>query len=197
MIFSKFDSTDVVAGRTSRVTSGLWPDGVTFWSASLFEDNFFELTQSRMAPVQGKFAGLAIPMDMRSNVCLVQNREEKDKMYKGIEDKQLEDMFQIRWKVICERKHTKKQESKTKDDNVDVDGLRNRKIKKSLPTTSELKNSDEEISAKFNSDPLSWCGFAVSSHVKVSQNIFKKSLIYIAQIADINRRIMILTKAEK
>ena len=50
MIFSTFDSTDIVAGRTSRVASGLWPNGVTFWSASYFIDNFFELTQSSITP---------------------------------------------------------------------------------------------------------------------------------------------------
>lgn len=50
MIFKQFDETDIVSGRTSRVTSGIWPDGVTFWSQSLFEDNFYELTQSSATP---------------------------------------------------------------------------------------------------------------------------------------------------
>lgn len=50
MIFNQFDPTDIVAGRTSRVTSGFWPDGVTFASSSNFVDNFYELTQSSVTP---------------------------------------------------------------------------------------------------------------------------------------------------
>ena len=50
MIFNTFDPTDIVAGRTSRVASGFWPDGTTFWSASYFEDNYYELTQSALTP---------------------------------------------------------------------------------------------------------------------------------------------------
>ena len=50
MIFNQFDDTDIVAGRTSRVASGFWPNGTTFWSSSLFTDNYFELTQSSLTP---------------------------------------------------------------------------------------------------------------------------------------------------
>lgn len=50
MIFNQFDPTDIVAGRTSRVASGLFPDGNTFTSQSAFLDNFFELTQSAATP---------------------------------------------------------------------------------------------------------------------------------------------------
>jgi len=50
MIFNQFDDTDVVAGRTSRVASGFWPDAVTFLSQSLLSDNYFELTQSFLTP---------------------------------------------------------------------------------------------------------------------------------------------------
>ena len=50
MIFNVFDPTDIVAGRTSRVASGFWPDGETFWSSSQFIDNFFDLTQSSITP---------------------------------------------------------------------------------------------------------------------------------------------------
>ena len=50
MIFNQFDNTDIVAGMTSRVASGFWPNGVTFWSASLFQDNYWELTQSVLTP---------------------------------------------------------------------------------------------------------------------------------------------------
>jgi hypothetical protein len=50
MIFNLFDPTDIVAGRTAAVASGFWPNGETYWSASLFTDNFFELTQSAATP---------------------------------------------------------------------------------------------------------------------------------------------------
>jgi hypothetical protein len=50
MIFQTFDPTDIVAGRTNKVASGFWPDSSTNWSASLFEDNFFDLTQSAATP---------------------------------------------------------------------------------------------------------------------------------------------------
>lgn len=50
MIFNQFDDTDIVAGRTSRVASGFWPNGVTFWSSSLLQDNYWELTQSALTP---------------------------------------------------------------------------------------------------------------------------------------------------
>jgi hypothetical protein len=46
MIFSQFQDTDIVAGRTTRVASGFWPDGYTDWSSSYLEDNFYSLTQS-------------------------------------------------------------------------------------------------------------------------------------------------------
>jgi hypothetical protein len=50
MIFNTFDDSDIVAGRTSRVASGFWPNGVTFWSSSLLVDNYWELTQSALTP---------------------------------------------------------------------------------------------------------------------------------------------------
>jgi len=50
MIFNQFQDTDIVAGRTSRVASGFWPNGVTFWSSSLLQDNYWELTQSALTP---------------------------------------------------------------------------------------------------------------------------------------------------
>jgi len=46
MIFKTFDETDIVAGRTTHVASGFWPDGETYWSASNFQDNFYSLTSS-------------------------------------------------------------------------------------------------------------------------------------------------------
>lgn len=50
MIFNKFESTDIVAGRTTTVASGLWPDSTTVWSASLLESGFYDLTQSAATP---------------------------------------------------------------------------------------------------------------------------------------------------
>ena len=50
MIFNQFDPTDIVAGRTSTVTSGIWPEGVTFLTQSYFIDDFFSLTQSAATP---------------------------------------------------------------------------------------------------------------------------------------------------
>lgn len=44
MIFQKFDETDIVAGRTTRVASGFWPDGYAIFSQSLFLDDFMDLT---------------------------------------------------------------------------------------------------------------------------------------------------------
>jgi hypothetical protein len=47
MIFKTFDpNQDVVSGRTTRVASGFWPNGLTNWSQSLFVDDFFSLTSS-------------------------------------------------------------------------------------------------------------------------------------------------------
>ncbi len=50
MIFNVFDQTDIVAGRTTKVASGFWPGGSTFWSQSLFVDDFWALTQSAATP---------------------------------------------------------------------------------------------------------------------------------------------------
>lgn len=44
MIFKKFEETDIVAGRITRVASGFWPDGLTSYSQSLFFNNFLSLT---------------------------------------------------------------------------------------------------------------------------------------------------------
>lgn len=47
MIFNTFDpNKDIVAGRTTRVASGYWPNGLTNWSQSFFEDDFWDLTGS-------------------------------------------------------------------------------------------------------------------------------------------------------
>jgi hypothetical protein len=46
MIFKLFTPEDIVAGRTTRVASGFWPEAVTNWSASFFTDNYWSLTSS-------------------------------------------------------------------------------------------------------------------------------------------------------
>jgi hypothetical protein len=50
MIFNTFQPEDIVSGRTTRVASGFWPNGVTNWSQSLFQDDFWSLTQSAATP---------------------------------------------------------------------------------------------------------------------------------------------------
>lgn len=50
MIFNTFDDTDIVSGRITRVASGFWPGGVTNWSQSLFQDDFWDLTGSSVTP---------------------------------------------------------------------------------------------------------------------------------------------------
>lgn len=47
MIFNEFDpDKDIVAGRTTRIASGFWPNGSTTQSQSLFADDFWSLTGS-------------------------------------------------------------------------------------------------------------------------------------------------------
>lgn len=54
MIFNTFDpNQDVVAGRTTRVASGYWPQGLTNWSQSFFVDDFWSLTGSVGTPSFG------------------------------------------------------------------------------------------------------------------------------------------------
>jgi len=51
MIFNQLNAnTDIVAGRTNRIDSGFWPDGITFISQSGLTDNFYALTQSSVTP---------------------------------------------------------------------------------------------------------------------------------------------------
>jgi len=50
MIFNQFQPEDIVAGRTTRVASGFWPEGQTNWSQSLFVDDFWDLTGSSATP---------------------------------------------------------------------------------------------------------------------------------------------------
>lgn len=53
MIFKGFNEEDVVAGRTTRVASGFWPDGLTEWSQQDFVDDFWSLTGSVGNPSVG------------------------------------------------------------------------------------------------------------------------------------------------
>jgi hypothetical protein len=53
MIFKKLEDTDIVAGRTTRVASGFWPDGFTNASQSYFIDDFWSLTGSVGNPSYG------------------------------------------------------------------------------------------------------------------------------------------------
>jgi len=50
MIFNQFEDADIVASKTSRIASGFWPNGETFWSQSALLDNFYDLTQSAVTP---------------------------------------------------------------------------------------------------------------------------------------------------
>lgn len=54
MIFNTFDpNRDVVAGRTTRVASGFWPNGATQWSQNNLFDDFWSLTGSVGTPSYG------------------------------------------------------------------------------------------------------------------------------------------------
>ena len=54
MIFKKFNpDQDIVAGRTTRVASGFWPDGLTTISQSNLRDDFWSLTGSNNNPSYG------------------------------------------------------------------------------------------------------------------------------------------------
>jgi hypothetical protein len=51
MIFNTFNpNQDIVSGRTTRVASGFWPNGLTNWSQSFFVDDFWDLTGSIATP---------------------------------------------------------------------------------------------------------------------------------------------------
>jgi len=54
MIFKKFEETDIVAGRTTRVASGFWPNGVIEWDQANFVDDFSSLvTPAATSPSYG------------------------------------------------------------------------------------------------------------------------------------------------
>jgi hypothetical protein len=68
MIFNKFQDTDIVTGRTTRIASGFWPNGLTNWSQSLFVDNFWDLTGSSATPSPAYGASF---YDVRSTMYFV------------------------------------------------------------------------------------------------------------------------------
>jgi hypothetical protein len=53
MIFKKLEDADIVAGRTTRVASGFWPNGFTNASQSFFASDFWSLTGSVGNPSYG------------------------------------------------------------------------------------------------------------------------------------------------
>ena len=54
MIFKQFEETDIVAGRTTRVASGFWPNGVIEWDQVNFVDDFDSLvTLAATSPSYG------------------------------------------------------------------------------------------------------------------------------------------------
>jgi hypothetical protein len=64
MIFKSFEKTDIVEGRTTKVASGFWPDGNTYWSSSFLEDDFWDLTNSQTPST----AFGASPYDVRKSL---------------------------------------------------------------------------------------------------------------------------------
>lgn len=64
MIFKTFEDGDVVAGRSTKVASGFWPDGSTNWTSSKFSHNWGELiTTAAPSPSYG-----ASPYDVRKTM---------------------------------------------------------------------------------------------------------------------------------
>lgn len=53
MIFNKFNTQDIVAGRVTQVVSGFWPSAVSSISQSNFVDDFWSLTGSVGTPSYG------------------------------------------------------------------------------------------------------------------------------------------------
>lgn len=47
MIYKQFDPTDIVEGKTSKISSGFWPEGFTHWSSSYFEHGYLDLTNDQ------------------------------------------------------------------------------------------------------------------------------------------------------
>lgn len=67
MIFKKFESGDIVSGRSTKVSSGFWPNGNTYWSSSFLESNFFDLTNAQTPAV----AYGSSPYDVRKTMYYI------------------------------------------------------------------------------------------------------------------------------
>jgi hypothetical protein len=55
MIFKAFETTDLVAGRTQPVSTGIWSDGQTNWSAFYTSSRQTELSSSAYEPLNGLY----------------------------------------------------------------------------------------------------------------------------------------------
>jgi hypothetical protein len=55
MIFKQFDSTDIVAGRTQPVSTGLWSDGESVWSSFYTSSRQTQQSSSLFEPLNGLY----------------------------------------------------------------------------------------------------------------------------------------------
>lgn len=55
MIFKKFDSTDIVAGRTQPVSTGLWSDGTSSWGEFYTSSRQAQQSSSKFEPLNGLY----------------------------------------------------------------------------------------------------------------------------------------------
>lgn len=55
MIFKQFDSTDIVAGRTQPVSTGLWSDGTASWSSFYTSSRQTQQSSSQFEPLNGLY----------------------------------------------------------------------------------------------------------------------------------------------
>jgi hypothetical protein len=55
MIFNQFDSTDIVAGRTQPVSTGLWSDGTSSWSEFYTSSRQTQQSSSQFEPLNGLY----------------------------------------------------------------------------------------------------------------------------------------------
>lgn len=55
MIFKQFDSTDIVAGRTQPVSTGLWSDGTSSWNAFYTSSRQAQQSASQFEPLNGLY----------------------------------------------------------------------------------------------------------------------------------------------
>lgn len=55
MIFKQFDSTDIVAGRTQPVSTGLWSDGTSSWNSFYTSSRQTQQSSSQFEPLNGLY----------------------------------------------------------------------------------------------------------------------------------------------